>query len=116
LLAYCTATAMNAVEIRYGGIPERRRDQANLIAAATSLDMADWWEPTKDFLIRLSKAQILQAVAEGVSAEAADNTAGMKKDAMATNATSLLLGKRWLPLPLRGSGSRSPAEQVSLKT
>ncbi len=103
LLACCTATAVNAVDRRRPPYhDEERLKQADLFAAAASLDMSAWWEPTKDrFLDRVSKAQILKAVAEGVSQEAADSMTGLKKAAMICRAEELLVPARWLPVPLR---------------
>lgn len=106
LLAYCTANAANAVELRYGGINNRRRDQAEQIAIAVALDMADWWEPTvSSYFDHVTKGAIVSAVAEGVSGEAADAIRGLKKQAMALQAEQVLAGKRWLPLPLRAAHS-----------
>jgi len=108
LLAYCVANTANAVEVSYG-VDERRRDQANRIAAAAELDMADWWAPTKDsFFDRVTKTQILAAVVEGVSKEAAENITGLKKAVMAAQAADLLASKRWLPIPLRVTCSAPP--------
>jgi ParB family chromosome partitioning protein len=108
LLAYCVANTANAVELSYG-IDERRREQANRIAAAAELDMADWWAPTKDsFFDRVTKSQILAAVVERVSKEAAENITGLKKAAMIAQAADLLASKRWLPIPLRLTCSALP--------
>ena len=102
LLAYCVATTVNAVRRRNGGDTEMCMGQAALLASAIELDMADWWEPTKDrYLGRVSKASISSAVAEAVSPQAAENILGMKKDAMVVRAEELLTGTRWLPEPLR---------------
>jgi ParB family chromosome partitioning protein len=48
------------------------------------------------------KAQIAEAVTEGVSAQAANNIAGLKKADMAERAEALLAGTGWLPALLRG--------------
>jgi ParB family transcriptional regulator, chromosome partitioning protein len=52
-------------------------------------------------LSRVSKPQIAAAVTEAVSAHAATNIAGLKKQAMAEAAEKLLAGVGWLPAPLR---------------
>lgn len=102
LLAYCVGSSVNAIRKRHDPGAEDRLRHADPIAAAVSLDMADWWEPTKDqFLSRVSKAQITAAVSEAVSEQAAANIASMKKEALAARAEELLVGKRWLPKPLR---------------
>lgn len=102
LLAYCTATAVNAVSKRHGGMQAERLEQADAIAAAVQLDMADWWKPTAaNYLGKVTKPLILSAVSEAVSKQAADNIAAMKKAAMAARAEELLAETRWLPEPLR---------------
>ena len=54
------------------------------------------------YLGRVGKAQIAEAVREGVSPEAAQTCEGMKKQAMAERAEKLLAGKGWLPVVLHG--------------
>jgi ParB family chromosome partitioning protein len=105
LLAYCTATAVNAVDRRHPSYDDRERlKQAGLLASAASLDMREWWEPTRErFLDRISKAQIVAAVTEGVSEDAAKAIANLKKDAMTCRAEELLVPIRWVPLPLRAT-------------
>jgi ParB family transcriptional regulator, chromosome partitioning protein len=43
------------------------------------------------------KERIVQAVRDGVSAQAAENIASMKKQAMAEAAEAALTGRGWLP-------------------
>ncbi len=96
LLAFCTATTLNALP------SSGAASEANAVAAAVNLDMADWWEPTAaGYLNHVSKAQIVQALKE-VGPELADDGIGaMKKDVLVAKAASRLAGKRWLPAPLR---------------
>jgi ParB family transcriptional regulator, chromosome partitioning protein len=96
LLAFCTATTLNALP------SSGAASEANAVAAAVGLDMADWWEPTAaGYLNHVSKAQIVQALKE-VGPELADDGIGaMKKDVLMAKAASRLAGKRWLPVPLR---------------
>lgn len=111
LLAYCVATSVDAVSARFER-GSKKPSQADLIAMATGLDMADWWQPTREAILgRISKAQILQAVGEAESQEAADALAGLKKDAMAERAEPILTGKRWLPEPLRTRRETEIAQQ-----
>jgi ParB family chromosome partitioning protein len=64
--------------------------------------MADYWTPTVDsYLGRVTKAHILVAVEEGVSADAARRLDGLKKHPMAETAEGLLDGRRWVPEILR---------------
>ena len=102
LLAYCTAMTVNALRRRHDGNAPERLDQAEMLATTIMLDMADWWEPTREhYLDYVSKTQIGEAVSEAVSRQAADNLARMKKPAMATRAEELIAGRRWLPEVLR---------------
>jgi ParB family transcriptional regulator, chromosome partitioning protein len=64
--------------------------------------MAQYWQPTAaSYFGRVSKGLILDAVREGIGSGAADKIAGLKKDAMAKRAASVLAGKGWLPAILR---------------
>ena len=71
--------------------------------------MAESWTPTAaNFLGRVTKARILQAVAEGKGERAADRIEHLKKVEMATEAETLLAGSGWLPEPLRTPGHALP--------
>jgi ParB family chromosome partitioning protein len=101
LLAYCAACSIDAVRK-----PHQRADaqlaHADQLATALSLDMAQWWQSTAgNYLCRVSKQRILEAVAEGVSPEAAENLNKLKKDALVTHAEQRLVGTGWLPALLR---------------
>ena len=64
--------------------------------------MAGYWRSTaRSYLGRVTKARILDAVREGVSAEAAERMADMKKVEMAEAAEQVLAGAGWLPALLR---------------
>src|SRR6516165_9301510 len=92
LLAYCVAVTVK---------PERTDAFAGL-AAAVGLDMAQWWQPTAaNYLGRVWKALILEAVTEGVSPNAAASLANLKKGDMAAQAEERLAGKGWLPALMR---------------
>ena len=94
LLAYCVASAIK---------PERSAE-ADRLATALSLDMAQWWQPTvAGFLGRVSKPQILDAVTEGNGKDAADKLATLKKGEMAERAADLLKGTGWLPAMLKAA-------------
>lgn len=101
LLAYCAACSIDAVRK-----PHQRADaqlaHADWLATSLSLDMAQWWQPTAgNYLGRVSKQRILEAVAEGVSHEAAENLSKLKKDALVAHAEQRLAGTGWLPPLLR---------------
>ena len=76
---------------------------ADRLAQAVDLDMAAaGWKPTMDnFLGRVTKARILQAVAEAKGQRAADRIEHLKKGDMAAEAETLLADTGWLPEPLR---------------
>jgi ParB family chromosome partitioning protein len=99
LLAHCVALSVNTV--RDAG----HFDASNggtVLAKAVGLDMARYWQPTvQNYLARVSKERIVEAVREGVSADAAQAIAGLKKQAMADAAAQRLEGTNWLPQPLR---------------
>lgn len=109
LLAYCIACTVNAVRQRYGPTWSDRCEQADTIARAVSLDMTLWWRPTqKTYFDRVTKQQIMKAVSEAVSPEAANNIAEMKKAAMAARAEKLMAETTWLPEPLRTPQELNP--------
>jgi ParB family chromosome partitioning protein len=96
LLALCAALTLNALPSA-----DAVRD-ADVVARAAGLDMADWWEPTAEgFLDHVSKAQIVQALNEAGPELARDGVEGMKKDALVNTAAGRLRGSRWLPAALR---------------
>lgn len=101
LLAHCAALSIDSV-VRPGGKSSAALKHADALAQAVSLDMTQHWQPTKDsYLGQVTKAVILDAVREGVSAQAADNLATLKKPDMAEAAERLLAQKGWLPQVLR---------------
>jgi ParB family chromosome partitioning protein len=101
LLAYCAASSLDAVR-RPHHHAEAQIAHADHLATALALDMAQWWQPTAgNYLNRVSKQRILEAVAEGVSPEAAENLSKLKKDALVAHAEQRLAGTGWLPALLR---------------
>jgi ParB family transcriptional regulator, chromosome partitioning protein len=79
---------------------------ANAIAGAVGLDMAEWWEPTAEgYLNHVSKAQIVQALKEAGPELARDGVESMKKDVLINTAAGRLRGTRWLPTALRPPAS-----------
>ena len=110
LFAHVVSLSVNAVLEAWNRRP-RALVHADRLAQAVDLDMATaGWKPTMDnFLGRVPKARILQAVAEAKGQRAADRIGHLKKGDMATEAETLLAGTGWLPEPLRTPG-RSQAE------
>lgn len=101
LLAHCAALTVDVV-VRPGASSPHAMKHAEALAQAVSLDMAAHWQPTAaNYLGQVTKAVIVEAVREGVSAEAAGQLADLKKPAMAEAAERLLADKGWLPQVLR---------------
>lgn len=112
LLAHCVAYGINALYERPNpfsatGVSQhgldRRMAEADRIAHATGLDMVEaGFRPTVDnYLGRVTKPRILEAVREGAGDRAADLIAHLKKGDMAKEAERLLADTGWLPEPLR---------------
>ncbi|MGK9171543.1 hypothetical protein KXR53_34995 [Inquilinus limosus] len=101
LFAHCAALAVFAVRIPWDPRPKALA-MTDALAQTLSLDMTTYWSPTaRGYLGRVTKAHILAAMREGVSEEAAERIAGMKKHEMAQAAEQLLAGTGWLPAQLR---------------
>ena len=94
---------------RYGGPGvsahgvQHRIAQADRLARAVNLDMVEaGWRPTVDnYLGRVTKPRILEAVREARGEQAAQLIDHLKKAEMAKEAERLLDGTGWLPEPLR---------------
>jgi ParB family transcriptional regulator, chromosome partitioning protein len=110
LFAHVVSLSVNAVHEAWNRRP-RALGHADRLARAIDLDMAAaGWRPTVDsFLGRVTKARILQTVAEAKGQCATDRIAHLKKGDMAGEAETLLADTGWLPEPLRTPG-RSEAE------
>lgn len=102
LFAHCAALSLNAVVE-----PWNRRPGAlahtDVLARALQFEMASaGWTPTvENYLGRVTKTRIVQAVREARGEESAQLIEHMKKDLMAREAARLLEGSNWLPEPLR---------------
>ena len=100
LVALCAALTVNALPSAGSAF------EANALAGAVGLDMADWWEPTAEgFLNHVSKAQIVGALKEAGPGRTTDGVEAMKKDVLVNTALARLKGTRWLPAPLRPSSA-----------
>ena len=80
-----------------------RLNQADVLARAIGLDMVQaGWRPTVDnYLGRVTKPRILEAVREAKGESSAQLIDHLKKADMAKEAERLLVGSGWLPEPLR---------------
>jgi ParB family chromosome partitioning protein len=112
LFAHCASFAVNAVHEpanRYnqGRVSAHgvacRLDQADLLARAVGLDMvqAGWRPAVGNYLGRITKPRILDAVREAKGEASAQLIDHLKKADMAREAERLLEGTGWLPEPLR---------------
>ena len=112
LFAHCASFAVNAIyeqanrynEGRVSAHGVRARlDQADVLARAVGLDMVQaGWKPTVDnYLGRVTKPRILDAVREAKGEPSAQLIDHLKKGDMAKEAERLLDGAGWLPEPLR---------------
>jgi ParB family transcriptional regulator, chromosome partitioning protein len=115
LFAHCASLSVNAIcetVSRYGTGPvsanmiRRRVDDANRLGRAVNLDMvAAGWTPTVDnYLGRVTKPRILEAVREAKGEKTAQMIEHLKKLDMAREAERLFAGSGWLPEPLRTPG------------
>jgi ParB family chromosome partitioning protein len=121
LLAHCVSFGVNALHEkadRYGGSGvsvhglQRRLAQADRLAQAVGLDMVEaGWRPTVDnYLGRVPKPRILEAVREAKGEQSAQLIDHLKKADMAKEAERLLDGTGWLPEPLRLPESEATPE------
>ena len=124
LLAHCVSFGVNALYEKpnpYGGNGvsqhglERRLAQADRLARTTGLDMVEvGWTPTVDnYLGRVPKRRILEAVREGAGERAAQLIYHLKKGDMAKEAERLLADTGWLPEPLRLADAEQSSADVS---
>lgn len=112
LLAHCTALSVNALyepanrynqgHVSAHGV-SKRLASADHIAQTIGLDMARaGWQPTvANYLGRVTKPRILDAVREARGDEMVGLIDHLKKGDMAKEAERLLDGSGWLPEPLR---------------
>ena len=105
LFAHVVSLSVNAVQEPWNRRPHAIA-HADRLAGAVALDVAGaGWKPTVDnYLGRVTKARILQAVAEAKGQRATDRIEHLKKGDMAAQAEILLADTGWLPEPLRTSG------------
>jgi ParB family chromosome partitioning protein len=122
LLAHCVSYGVNALfekADRYGGNGvsshglRRRIDQADRLARAVNLDMVEaGWRPTvENYLGRVTKSRILEAVREAKGESSAQLIDHLKKSEMAKEAERLLEDTGWIPEPLRLAEATSDSDE-----
>src|SRR3954463_8316332 len=111
LFAYCAARTINATHQPYDRRPSAMA-HATRLAEALSLDMSAQWSATQEnYLGRVTKSQILDAVREAKGSAAAQRIEHLKKGDMAQEAERLLAGTGWLPTLLRTPGVNDTAAE-----
>jgi ParB family chromosome partitioning protein len=122
LFAHCASFAVNALfepanrynegRVSAHGI-ETRLEQADVLARAVGLDMVQaGWKPTVDnYLGRVTKPRILEAVREAKGEPSAQLIDHLKKGDIAREAERLLDGSGWLPEPLRRDDNASESAE-----
>lgn len=123
LLAHCVSLGVNALfeavkgydgRISAHSVAQRIR-AADALAQVVGLDMADaGWTPTaENYLGRVTKPRIVEAVREAKGDATAVLIEHLKKGDMAREAERLLEGTGWLPEPLRLPVAKSGGEEVA---
>ncbi len=112
LIAHCVSQTVNVVKLPYGN-PNLVK-AGDYLAASLHLDMGEYWRPTaRSYFQSVTKSQIVAAVREAVSDDAAERLTTLKKQAMAEAAEQLVAGTGWLPALLRApAGSADQATEA----
>ncbi len=116
LFAHCVSLTVNGVHEAWSRRPKALA-HADRLAELVSLDMvaAGWTPGVDNYLGRVTKARIVDAVREAKGEPVASGIGHLKKGEMATSAEQLLAGSGWLPEPLRTPGrplTFAPPEQA----
>ena len=117
LFAHCASLSVNAV-IEPWNRRTRAIAHADQLARSIGFDMVDaGWTPTaENYLGRVTKARILQAVREAKGDQSAELIGHLKKAAMAREAERLMSGIGWLPEPLRLVTDSASLKQATVET
>lgn len=112
LLSHCVALSIDAVD-RRNYADGHRLAHADTLASALDLDMAQagWKATVTNYLSRVPKARIIEAVTEAKGKGCADLIAHLKKGDMAREAERLMSDAAWVPEPLRTMDIPGPADQ-----
>jgi len=112
LFAHCAALTVNAIQEPWNRNP-RRLAHADCLAQAVGLDMAaaGWVPGVDNYLGRVTKSRILEALREAKGEAAAQLINHLKKPDMAKEAERLLAGTGWLPEPLRAKKAEGPTPE-----
>ncbi|RFB83026.1 DNA-binding protein, partial [Rhizobium leguminosarum bv. trifolii] len=114
LFAHCASLSVNAV-IEPWNKRNRAVVHADQLAGSIGFDMVEaGWVPTvENYLGRVTKARILQAVREAKGDQSAELIGHLKKVDMAREAERLMTDSGWLPEPLRLLPDSASAEHAT---
>ncbi|MDR9764149.1 ParB/RepB/Spo0J family partition protein [Rhizobium redzepovicii] len=117
LFAHCASLSVNAV-IEPWNKRTRAIAHADQLARSIGFEMVDaGWTPTaENYLGRVTKARILQAVREAKGDQSAELIGHLKKADMAREAERLMSGSGWLPEPLRLVTDSASLKQATVET
>ena len=113
LFAHCASLSIDATHRTFE--PGNGDRTTGDLSRALALDMAAaGWTPTvENYLGRVPKARILEAVAEAKGERSVQLIAHLKKGDMATEAQRMLDGTGWLPEPLRSPEASAGAVETA---
>ncbi|WP_341487171.1 ParB/RepB/Spo0J family partition protein [Pararhizobium sp. A13] len=114
LFAHCASLSLNAV-IEPWSRRSRAITHADQVARSIGFGMVGaGWTPTVDnYLGRVTKARILQAVREAKDEQSAQLIDHLKRPDMAREAARLLEGSGWLPEPLRLDSDETSSDKTA---
>ncbi|ACI58157.1 parB-like partition protein (plasmid) [Rhizobium leguminosarum bv. trifolii WSM2304] len=117
LFAHCASLSVNAV-IEPWNKRTRAIADADQLALSIGFGMVEaGWTPTaENYLGRVTKARILQAVREAKGDQSAELIGHLKKADMAREAERLMSGSGWLPEPLRLVTDSASLKQPTVET
>lgn len=117
LLAHCVSLTLDGLRA-WERRPVPVLAHVETLASALALDMRAYWRPTgRRYLDRVTKAQVLAAVADAVSPDAAARLSGLRKAEMVEAAEPLLVEAGWLPSVLRTARTQGEgAEHAAPRT
>jgi ParB family chromosome partitioning protein len=102
LLAYCAGRTVNAVQKKEDRDNCPRLTDADRLAAALGLSMAEWFTPSaENYFQRVGKPQIVADIAEATKRPAKLTWDKLKKSELAALAARETAGTGWLPKPIR---------------
>ena len=104
LLAFCAARSVNAVQTKQDRPDSPRLVHANALAGALNLDMTAWFTPTAaNYFSRVSRTEILSALAQAKNMPAKRSWEKLKKTEFAVFAEREVAGTGWLPTLLKAA-------------